>query len=42
MGTRAKIKVTYNDKELIAKYYSMDRHVENCPIILTECFERGV
>ncbi len=35
MGTRAKIKVTYNDKELIAKYYPMDGHVENWSTQLT-------
>lgn len=29
MGTSTKIKVTYNDRELISKYYSMDGHVEN-------------
>ena len=35
MGTRTKIKVTYNDKELITKYYPMDGHVENWATQLT-------
>jgi len=29
MSTRAKITVTYKDKELITKYYPIDGHIEN-------------
>ena len=35
MGTRTKIKVTYNDKELITKYYPMDGHIDNWSSQLT-------